>query len=124
LPLDLKWSYVGVPVLPRIAAGVEKHVDLFHIPDPRVSQYGSIITTIPPTSPQAILQLEVRPNVNPGVLEAGDYNLTLVVTASNFEARSFQFFFTVPDTWIANDSDMTKRVRGRGLATTSTIMSR
>jgi len=33
-PLALKWAHLGKPTLELLAAGLEKHCDLLHIPDP------------------------------------------------------------------------------------------
>jgi hypothetical protein len=119
LPLSLKWSNVGNPVLSRIPASIEKHCDLFRILDPSVGALGLAIRPAEPL--RAVLQLEVHPNVNPGILGPGDYGLTIIATAENCEASRYEVWFTIPTLW-SDERTLARTVSLRGLPSRSGIM--
>lgn len=120
LQLNLKWSHTGSVVQEQIPAGIEKPCDFFHIPDPTVSLEGFVFD--PPPAPAAILELEVHPNVNPGILRPGAYRLGLVAAGSNCEPTRVDIQFSIPTTWIDDDGQMTRLVDLRGLTARSTIL--
>jgi hypothetical protein len=109
LPLSIKWSHIGKPQMSQISPGVEKHCDLLHIPDPSRTPEAIILNAPAPTT--AILELEVRPNANPGLLSAGDYSLVILATASNLGSPTRrEITFSVPEQWSSDGAEMAARI--------------
>jgi hypothetical protein len=119
LPLSMKWSHIGRPLLDRIPAGIEKHCDFFQILDPSRTLDGFQLTSAPPC--QAVLQLEVHPNVNPGILSPGAYSLVVIATASNAPPFRREIHFQIPRDWSSDDRVMIDAINLRGLSTRSSI---
>lgn len=105
VPLNLRWSNLGVAILDGISPKMGAFCDVLALCDP-----GNPTRTLPPGMPQSStvgeLQLEVKPLSRPDLLEPGTYRLTLRIAAANAEPIDKVFKFTHTGSWLPSDSDM------------------
>lgn len=115
IPLNLKWSNLGVTVLDGISPKMGAFCDVIALCDP-----ANPTRAVPPgtlqSTPQTIaeLQLEVAPFTGSHLLVPGTYKLLLRIAAANALPVQKTFHLTHTGTWMRDDVDM--RRDGIGLA--------
>lgn len=107
LPLDLKWSSLGIPILPILAPDMERYCDIGHIIEPHgLREMWKYPFSLKDDNTKFFLETEVEPNTGSHILEPGKYRLELWISAANFKPikRTLEIF--ISGKWYDDENEM------------------
>ncbi len=115
LPLDLKWSNIGIPILDGISPKMSRFCDIVSLCHP-ANPYQRRPANTPAKTTIGQLQLEVDPITDEAhLMPTGTYQLTLRIAAANAEPVDKILEFTHTGAWLQNDNDMRRDCLGVSL---------
>lgn len=110
LPMNLLWSHMGqVTHYPLLAPGTARHCDLANVIDParragHLEENPSLGLSAKQTSMR--LNVMVYPNHKGEIVGPGQYQLDIVVAASNGRPRQYSIDLNLSGTWHSNEAQM------------------
>jgi hypothetical protein len=110
-PMFLKWAHVGAVTTPALWPEMPRFCDLVHITDPTYRR--SLREDLPGVNPLygvLALDLEVLPNQQGHLLEAGTYQFTFKLAASNCSARTEKRRVEFSGLWFPDEEAMFKQI--------------
>ena len=114
IPLNLKWSNLGVPILDGISPKMGAFCDILALCDP-ANPTRPVPTGLLRDVTIGELQLEVVPLSRPDLLAPGTYRLTLRIAAANAKPIDKVFEFKHTGAWVENDTEMRRDCLGVSL---------
>jgi hypothetical protein len=112
IPLNLKWSNLGVPILDGISSKMGAFCDVVALSDPSNPTRGLPTGTLQNGNSEwqdvtiGEVQLEVVPFSRPDLLVPGTYRLTLRIAAANAKPIDKIFEFKHTGKWLNDDTEM------------------
>lgn len=108
--MGLKWAWLGVTRLPKLAPSMDRFCNIGHIIDPaQRSNFAQDNEVLPGVAEQIAilsLDLEARPNHGIHLLEPGKYQLTIWVAAANHKPIQRNVTIDLSETWHAEIEKM------------------
>jgi hypothetical protein len=107
-PWNLMWAHFNTHVLRQLPRDAERHITLGHIIEPSQRRFiqGEDDPDGDPSKTLFCLEVFVRSNTLEYLLEPGEYEIDLQVSAANAKPRVFTFYINHTGHWFQDENNM------------------
>jgi hypothetical protein len=115
-PWNLLWAHYNQHVLPQLPVQAERHITIGHIVDPaerpRIRGEDDPSRSLPPGQTLFCLEFFVRSNTLEYLLDPGEYEIRLQVSAANSRPRELSVYLNHRGMWFDDETRMYRDALG------------